>query len=122
MILNRKDLREAIFTSVGGGILIAIAFWLRGLIEAYMGETAASWLLNIFLLVYLLSLIPVLSGWLEIRNWERMERKQKRTSASGLKWRGRQDSSRMNMILPELGSVKPTDGQPSDVHRRRGAD
>jgi hypothetical protein len=77
MILNRKDLREAIFTSVGGGVLIAVAFWLRGPIEAYIGETATSWLLNTFLLLYLLSLIPVVGGWVDILQWERSERKQK---------------------------------------------
>jgi TM2 domain-containing membrane protein YozV len=77
MILNRKDLREALLGAFGSGVLIAIAFWFRGAIEFYIGQTATSWLLNAFLLLYLLSLIPVLSGWLDIRNWERTERKQK---------------------------------------------
>jgi TM2 domain-containing membrane protein YozV len=77
MILNRKDLREALLGALGGGVLIAIAFWFRGAIEFYIGQTATSWLLNTLLVLYLLSLIPVLSGWLDIRNWERIERKQK---------------------------------------------
>jgi TM2 domain-containing membrane protein YozV len=77
MILNRKDLREAILSASGGGVLISIAFWFRGAIEFYIGQTATSWLLNALLVLYLLSLITVLSSWLDIRNWERTERKQK---------------------------------------------
>jgi TM2 domain-containing membrane protein YozV len=77
MILNRKDLREAQLGALGGGVLVAVSFWFRGAIEFYIGQTATSWLLNAFLLLYLLSLIPVLSGWLDIRQWERTERKQK---------------------------------------------
>lgn len=77
MILNRKDLREALLSAVGGGILIVIAFWFRDAIEFYIGQTATSWLLNALLVLYMLSLIPVLGGWLDIRNWERIERRQK---------------------------------------------
>jgi TM2 domain-containing membrane protein YozV len=77
MILNRKNLREALLGALGGGVLIAIAFWFRGAIEFYIGQTATSWLLNTLLVLYLLSLIPVLSGWLDIRDWERTERNQK---------------------------------------------
>ncbi|QWG15359.1 hypothetical protein KMZ29_12250 [Bradyrhizobium sediminis] len=77
MILNRKHLREAQLTALGGGFLIAIAFWFRGAIEFYLGQTATSWLLNVLLLLYLVSLIPVSSGWLDIRHWESTEREQK---------------------------------------------
>lgn len=91
MILNRKDLREAQLTAVGGGFLIAIAFWFRGAIEFYIGQAATSWLLNVFLLLYLVSLIPVLSGWLDIRHWESIEHERKKEDERDrLKWESEQ--------------------------------
>jgi hypothetical protein len=77
MILSRKDLREALLGALSGVVLIGLAFWFRNEIELYIGKTATSWLLNIALLLFLLSLPRVLIGWLNIRNWERTERKLK---------------------------------------------
>jgi hypothetical protein len=81
MILSRKDLREALLGALGGVVLIGLAFWFRNEIELYIGKTATSWLLNIALFLFLLSLPRVLIGWLNIRNWERTERKLKEEDA-----------------------------------------
>jgi hypothetical protein len=77
MILNRKDLGEAVLGALSGAALIAAAFWFRGEIEFHIGQTATSWVLNTLLLLYLLSLVPVIGGWVDIASWERAERKRK---------------------------------------------
>lgn len=77
MILNRRDLGEAVLAALGGAVVIATAFWFRDRIESFMGQTATKWLLNAVLFLYLLSLIPVVGGWVDIASWERAERKRK---------------------------------------------
>jgi hypothetical protein len=77
LILTRKDLREAVHAAVGGAVAIGFAFYFRSKIEFYLGHTLTDWLLPIIAVLYVLSLVPVLSGWLSIRDWERLEREQK---------------------------------------------
>lgn len=92
MILTRRDLREAVLTAVGGGIVIGGAFLFRGEIERYIGETATSWILNGVGLLYLLSVIPIVGSWVDIRSWERAERKQKEEDArEQAKWQAESD-------------------------------
>lgn len=78
IILSRKDLGEAALGALGGAAFIAAAFWFRHEIEFHIGQTATSWILNTVLVLYLLSLIRVIGGWVDIASWERAERKQKR--------------------------------------------
>ena len=77
LILTRKGLREAVHTAVGGAVAIGLAFYFRSKIEIYLGHTLTDWLLPIIAVLYFLSLVPTLSGWLSIRDWERREREQK---------------------------------------------
>jgi hypothetical protein len=77
MILDRKDLREAQLANLSGAVLLLIAFAFRSEIEFYVGATATSWLLNIFLLLLFLSVTSMVGRWLDIRGWERTERRKK---------------------------------------------
>jgi hypothetical protein len=77
IILSRKDLGEAVLGALGGAAFVAAAFWFRNEIEFHISQTATSWILNTVLILYLLSLIRVIGGWVDVVSWERAERKQK---------------------------------------------
>lgn len=84
MILSRKDLGETLIGALGGAALVGAAFWFRDEIAAHIGQTATSWILNTLLFLYLLSLIPVIGGWVDIVGWRRAERKLKQDDAREL--------------------------------------
>ena len=77
MILTRNDLRKELLSAVGQAVFIAAAFWFRSEFESYVGPTATSWALYILLFLYLLSLVRVICGWVDVVGWERAERKRK---------------------------------------------
>jgi hypothetical protein len=95
LILTRKDLREAVHAAVGGAVAIGLAFYFRSKIEIYLGHTLTDWLLPIVAVLYFLSLVPTLSGWLSIRDWERVEREQKAADeAERAKWEARRAANK----------------------------
>jgi hypothetical protein len=78
MILNRKDLGEALLSVVVGAIFVGCAFWFRSKIESHIGQTATSWVLRILVLLYVLALASKLSESVDFLVREYTERKRKR--------------------------------------------
>lgn len=76
-ILSRDDLHEATLGAVGGGVLIATAFWFRAEIERYIGIGIPSWVFGISTLLCVGLALRALVGWADILRWERNERRLK---------------------------------------------
>ncbi|MBR1279470.1 hypothetical protein [Bradyrhizobium sp. AUGA SZCCT0283] len=77
MILDRKDLGEALLGALVGAALIAAAFWFRSEIEIHIGQTATKWLLNILLVLYAIAAISTVGEVVDLFSWKFAARKQK---------------------------------------------
>jgi hypothetical protein len=76
-ILDWKDLREAAWAAaLGGAVAIGLALYFRSNIEIYLGETITKWLFVIAGVLYLLSVLNVIQGWLFVREGERLKRER----------------------------------------------
>ncbi len=73
-ILTRKDLHEAVFSALGGAVVIGLAVYFKSNIEIYLGETFTKWLIVVVVALYLLSIANVIDGWVSVRDWERRQR------------------------------------------------